>query len=183
MWTTTWRRAANQLHGMRPTGHHGPMGDLRWDEVDDLFDVDNGILPDVTVTRTTVADWQAVLGLIRSEGWRHQYSQDGQPGQLPNAEQIFGLDQDMRADMQVWLAPGILAIFRFHTAREIDFDVHLGELQGQEPLDTLCAFFRAIGRRLGKPVVMTFEGSRSLPMIGYDVGRDRVIRLAARKVD
>lgn len=156
------------------------MGDLRWNEVDDLFDVDNGILPDVTIAETTVTDWQAVLDLIRSEAWAYEYSHEDHRGQLPNAEQILDLAPDVSVDLKVWPAPDILAIFRFCTAEEIDFDVDLRELQGQEQVDALCAFFRAIGGRLRKPVVMTFEGARDLPMIGYDVGLDRVVRLAGR---
>ncbi|MEO6082698.1 MAG: hypothetical protein ABIQ18_06290 [Umezawaea sp.] len=157
------------------------MTDLRWDEVDDLFDVDNGILPDVAVPDTTPADWQAVLDLIRSKGWAYQYSQDGRPCRMPSAERILDRDPDMGVDLKVWPVPDVLAIFRFYAAEEIDFDVDLRELQGQERLDALCAFFRAVGRRLHKPVVMSFEG-RCGPMIGYDVDRDRVVRLANRKL-
>ena len=64
---------------------------------------------------------------------------------------------------------------------EIDFDVDLRKLQGQERLDVLCGFSRALGRRLGKPVVMDFEGS-TVPMIGYDDQLDRVVRLAPRQL-
>ncbi|WBO69531.1 hypothetical protein O1G22_39695 [Streptomyces camelliae] len=32
------------------------------------------------------------------------------------------------------------AIFRFHAVQEIDFDVDLREIQGQERLDVLCGF-------------------------------------------
>jgi hypothetical protein len=39
-----------------------------------------------------------------------------------------------------------------HAAEEIDFDVDLRELQGQERLDVFCSF--GMGRRLGKPVLM-----------------------------
>jgi hypothetical protein len=51
-----------------------------------------------------------------------------------------------------------LADFRLYSLNEIDFDVDLRELQGQERPDVPCGFLRAIGRRLHKPVVMTPEG-------------------------
>jgi hypothetical protein len=45
----------------------------------------------------------------------------------------------------------------------------LRELQGQQGVDVLCAFLRAIGSRLGKPVLMTPEsGSQEHPVLGYD---------------
>ena len=44
--------------------------DLRWDHVRRWFNRDdNGLLPDRCVPGTTVADWQAVLDLVRSRGW------------------------------------------------------------------------------------------------------------------
>jgi LSD1 subclass zinc finger protein len=54
------------------------------------------------------------------------------------------------------------AIFRFHADDEVDFDVDLRELQGQERLDVFCGFLREIGRRLGKPVLMDPEGATAI---------------------
>ena len=82
--------------------------------------------------------------------------------------------------LRVWLAPSIVAIVRPYAAEQIDFDVDLRELQGQERLDVLCEFFRAIGRALGKPVLMTWEGASNsaYPFLGYRVEADRVVLLA-----
>ncbi len=73
----------------------------------------------------------------------------------------------------------MLAIFRAYSAEEIDFDVDLRELQGQDRLDILCGFLSAVGRRLGKPVIMTAEGFRECPILGFDPAVDRVVLLAA----
>lgn len=72
----------------------------------------------------------------------------------------------------------MLVIFCFHAQKEIDFDVDLRELQGQERLDVFCGFLRAIGRRLGKPVLMDPEGDYGHPVLGFDVEADRVVLLA-----
>lgn len=73
----------------------------------------------------------------------------------------------------------VLAIFRFHAAEAIDFDVDLRELQGQERLDVFCRFLTAIGRRLGKPVLMDNEGGDgTCPVLGFDIAADRVVLLA-----
>ena len=59
---------------------------------------------------------------------------------------------------------------------EIDFDVDLRELQGQEGVDTLCDFLRAIGSELGKPVLMTPEGgSQGHPILGFDPVVNKVV--------
>ncbi len=51
-------------------------------------------------------------------------------------------------------------------------------MQGQDRLNVLCAFLRAIGRRLDKPVVMTSEGADDVPVLGYDHEVDRVVMFA-----
>jgi hypothetical protein len=70
-----------------------------------------------------------------------------------------------------------LVIFRFHADDEVDFDVDVRELQGQERLDVFCGFLREIGRRLDKPVLMEPEGARGHPVLGFDAEADRVVLL------
>ncbi|MEV4805333.1 hypothetical protein AB0K18_35505 [Nonomuraea sp. NPDC049421] len=46
---------------------------------------------------------------------------------------------------------------------------YLHELQGQEGVDTLCAFLRAIGSELDKPVLIAPEGGgREDAVLGFD---------------
>jgi hypothetical protein len=80
--------------------------------------------------------------------------------------------------LRVWPAADVLAIFRFHAADEVDFDVDLRELQGQGRLDVFCGFLREIGRRLGKPVLMDPEGDYGHPVLGFDAEADRVLGIA-----
>jgi hypothetical protein len=85
---------------------------------------------------------------------------------------------DASVSLKVWPVPGVLAIFRPYDAEQVDFDVDLRELQGQQRLDVLCRFFTTIGRTLRKPVLMTPEGFGNDPVLGYDVVADRVVVLA-----
>ncbi|MFI9237098.1 hypothetical protein [Streptomyces sp. NPDC053079] len=160
------------------------MSDLLWDDVKDAFDPEwEGVLPDVWVREACVEDWQAVLDLIVDSGWRSEYSEGDVVMPLPCAEQVLSRPADADCpSLRVWPDPDVLAIFRFYSADEIDFDVDLGELQGQERLDVLCGFLCAIGRRLGKPVVMTPEGSHDRPVLGFDARADRVVLLADSQV-
>jgi hypothetical protein len=79
--------------------------------------------------------------------------------------------------IRVWPDPGLELIFRIYAVDQIDFDVDLRELQGQDRLDLLCATVRAIGRRLHTPVLMTPEGTSNIPILGYDVDTDRVVAM------
>lgn len=156
------------------------MPDLAWDDVEEWFDpVSNGMLPDVYVPDTTVNDWQAVVDLVRSKGWAYEYAVDGRVVRVPHrVEDMLRLRDEAGVTFKVWLAHDILAIFRPYAVEQIDFDVDLRELQGQQRLDVLCQFMRAVGRKLGKPVVMTPEGADTTPIIGYGVDADQVRVLA-----
>ncbi|BAU87731.1 hypothetical protein SLA_6865 [Streptomyces laurentii] len=156
------------------------MADLLWDDVSSFFDPDlMGSLPDVRVPDASVEDWQAVLDLVVEKGWKFQYSEGETVLPVPRAETALSRPADAEcADLRVWLASDVLAIFRFLDDEVIDFDVDLRELQGQERLDVFCGFLREIGRRLGKPVLMDPEGDYGHPVLGFDVEADRVVLLA-----
>lgn len=161
-------------------GHHGEMCELLWADVAYFFDPDlMGSLPDVRVPGAAAQDWQAVLDLVGESGWKWQYAEGEAVLPMPRAEAVLSLPVDADCpELRVWPADDVLAIFRFHEAEQIDFDVDLRELQGQERLDVFCGFLRAIGRRLGKPVLMDPEGDYGHPVLGFDVEADRVVLLA-----
>ncbi|MFE3456734.1 hypothetical protein ACFXKD_04255 [Nocardiopsis aegyptia] len=155
------------------------MADVWWDDVKDLFDPGTmGALPDARVPDTSGRDWQALLDLIVERGWRHRYTVGETAAPLPRAQDILSRSGSAEIpQLRVWPTDGVEMIFRFHTPEEIDFDLDLRQLQGQDGVDLLCGFFGAIGRRLGKPVLMDPEGDHGHPVLGFDVHADRVVRL------
>ncbi|MBA2811260.1 hypothetical protein E0500_028635 [Streptomyces sp. KM273126] len=155
------------------------MPDLLWDDVKNFFEPDlMGSLPDVRVPDTSVEDWQAVLDLVRSQGWSYEYSEDGVAVRLPRAADMLARSEGADALLRVRPVPGFLVIFRAYEGGWIDFDVDLRELQDQMGVDVLCRLLRAIGRRLGKPVLVTPESDPLHPVLGFDVAADRVVLLA-----
>jgi hypothetical protein len=164
----------------RGDGQHCGVADLLWDDVRCFFDPDLvGSLPDVRVPGASAEDWQAVLDLVAERGWRCEYSEGETVLSAPRAEVVLSRPADAECpNLRVWPAADVLAIFRFYADDEIDFDVDVRELQGQERLDVFCGFLREIGRRLGKPVLMDPEGGYGHPVLGFDVEADRVVLLA-----
>ncbi|MFD7236403.1 hypothetical protein ACFWAT_13995 [Streptomyces syringium] len=156
------------------------MSELLWDDVKCFFDPElMGALPEVRVPDASVEDWQAVLDLIIARGWRCQYSEGGAVMPVPAAEE--GLSRPAgaeRGELRVWPAAVVLAIFRFYAPEEVSFEVDLRELHGQERLEVFCGFLRAIGERLGKPVLMDPEGDYGHPVLGFDVATGQVVPLA-----
>ncbi|MGW2374825.1 hypothetical protein [Kitasatospora sp. NPDC001683] len=154
------------------------MADLRWGDVAYMFDPSDGAtLPDVVVDGTTAADWQAVLDLVVERGWAYEYREGDVALPLPAAEAVLARPDDAECpSLLVWPTADLCAIFRFYAAEAIDFDVSLWELQGQERLEAFCGFLAAVGRRLGKAVVMYAEGGYdAFPMIGFDAAADGVV--------
>ncbi|MFH8612974.1 hypothetical protein ACH4D5_36430 [Streptomyces sp. NPDC018029] len=160
------------------------MTDLLWDAVGSYFDPDvMGTLPDVRVPNASMNDWQAVLDLVAEKGWKCQYTEGESVLPVPGADAVLSRPSDAECPSpRVWPADDVLAIFRFRAADEVDFDVDVRELQGQERLDVFCGFLREIGRRLGKPVLMGPEGDGGHPILGFDVEADRVVLLADPQV-
>ena len=157
------------------------MPDLWWDEVKNFFDPDlMGALPDLFVPNASGDDWQALFDLVLARGWQWQYSQGNTVLPLPAAAAVIARPADSEiAQLRVWPVPGVHAIFRMMSADEIDFDIDLRELQGQEGVDILCRFLHEIGRELGKPVLMTSEGgSQAHPVLGFDPMLNQVVLFA-----
>ena len=72
-------------------GHGVQVPDLLWGEVKGWFDPEvNGRLPGVYVPDTAVADWRAVVDLVRSKGWACEYSVGGGVIGLPVEVELVG---------------------------------------------------------------------------------------------
>lgn len=166
-------------------GQHGAVADLLWDEVRVWFDPEvNGVLPDVRVENTSIVDWQTVLDLVRLAGWAYEYSVGGTIAPLPIlAVDMLGQPDDELVELRVWPAEEMLVIFRLYAVEQVDFDVDLRELQGQDRLDLLCDFLRALGRAVGKAVVLTPEGFADFPVLGFVPAAGRVVMLAAVPIE
>lgn len=151
-----------------------------WDDVSSFFDPDlMGAVPDVRVPNASVGDWQMLLDLVAEKGWKHQHSEGDLVLPVPRAEAVLSRPADAEfPGLRVWPTADVLAVFRFHTADEVDFDVDLRELQGQDRLDAFCGFLKEIGRRLGKPVLMDPEGGSGHPVLSFYLEADRVVLLA-----
>ncbi|MFJ5869509.1 hypothetical protein ACIQEY_34550 [Streptomyces parvus] len=130
------------------------MADLLWDDVKCFFDPDlMGSLPNVRVPDASMEDWQAVLDPVAEKGWKCPYSERETALPLPRAEAVLSRPADAQCpDLHVWPTADVLAVFRFHAVYEVDLDVDLRELPGEERLDVFCSLFREVGRRLGKPL-------------------------------
>lgn len=155
------------------------MSDLRWDEVAEFFDPDlMGTLPDVVVPGASVQDWQAVFDVVTSSRWTWEYRVGQEAAPLPSAAEALTYAAAEYRELWVYPAADVLVIFRLYAADQIDFDMDLRELQGQQGVDCVCDFLSVLGRRLGKFVLMCAEGDYKNPVLGFDPAVDHVVLLA-----
>jgi hypothetical protein len=149
-------------------GDHVQVPDLTWDDVAERFEYDGSLL-DAYVLDTDAADWQRVIDLVRTHGWRFDYAVEYQSLPLPQhvAEIFAHRRREAAVTMHIWPAPNIMVNTHFFSEDEVEFDFYPPELQGQQQLDVLCCFLRSIGRQLGKPVRLTPENSPDYPLIIY----------------
>lgn len=163
---------------------HEQLGiNLQWADVKDFFDPEtNGHLPNLIVDNANDADWEALLDLIRLQGWVWSYVSRPTPESGNDPRQGMPSLAALRSSHQ------ILAIWPTHAGfqvnffpdfgpQKIRFDVDLLQLRGQQELNQLCKLIRLIGRTLGKPVLMSPEGDEDHPFLGFDVEADAVVRL------
>jgi hypothetical protein len=151
------------------------MHALVWDDVAAYFELD-GSLRDAYVFDVSMADWQHVIDVVRTQRWRLDYTVDGSSQPLPQrSSDIFAARGDTSTTLTIWPTPDIAVNTHFFSADEIEFDFDPGELQGQDRLDVLCAFLRTIGGTLNKLVVLTPENNPGWPLLTYTPDDDRVI--------
>jgi hypothetical protein len=135
----------------------------------------------------TLTDWETLLRLIRSQGWRCEYElREQMLPPPPSAADLFTADHDgWLRTLHVWPDPAMWWTVRLASPDEIDSDVSLFEIQGQERLDAFCGFLRTLGKTLDKRVLVYAEGDHSPegypsypPMMAYELADDQVVFLA-----
>jgi hypothetical protein len=72
-----------------PAARTSGTPDLRWDDAGDCFDpAGMGTLPDVRVPGASAAGRQALLDLVATGGWWHEYTEGGTVLPLPTVARV-----------------------------------------------------------------------------------------------
>lgn len=98
-------------------------------------------------------DWQRLLDLVRSQGWRSEWG----AGEAPvDATELFA--EEDRPTVKVWPIESLQVNVFLLQEQSIDFDFDSRQLAG-EGLDACFAFLRTVGRALEKPVLLKQRAS------------------------
>ena len=126
-------------------------------------------LPDGLVEETSIADWQHLLDLVRSKGWRSEWVE----GEAPDdATELFA-EEDLHT-IKLWPIESLQVNVFPNGEASIDFDFDSRQLAG-DGLDACFAFLRTVGRALEKPVLLKHEGVDAWALAKYDPEVDDIV--------
>jgi hypothetical protein len=149
------------------------MDEIAWETVRDEFAFD-GSWRDIYVFGTTIADWQRMLGAIRSAGYRLTYFRTDQPTEMPSkVEDAFPLPDECDRRLSVCIGD-VLANCYFFTVEEIEFDIDPREVKGQQELNALFGFMRCLAHGTEREVVLTAENMREIVIFRVSPGKSPI---------
>lgn len=100
---------------------------------------------------------------------------------VPRAETVLSRPADAEfPELRIWPSTEVLAIFRFHAAQEIDFDVDLRRFRGRSGSTSSAVFCGTSVAGWARAVLMDPEGDDGHPVLGFDVEADRVASFGFR---
>jgi hypothetical protein len=133
---------------------------LSWQQVQQEFEFD-GSWRDLYAFHTTLDDWQKLLDFLHGSRLNIEFSSDGETRVLSNdAAECFQLARESSCLCTIRFS-GVAVKCHFFQVEEIEFDLDPREIVGQDELDNLFAFMRAIANVLEKDIVLTPENAPS----------------------
>jgi hypothetical protein len=157
------------------------MTGLRWEDVRDDWNPEDGTLRDVFVEPVTDDDWKRVRQLVDSKGWSSSYTENGRPAEMPsNVRDIVARRHDMNVLWRIRPVSDISVHCQFWAAEEMEFDFAVTEVTDQDEFDVVCEFVSSIGNALHKPVSVTIESAHDLEIMRFDPGSGEFTRIPPR---
>jgi hypothetical protein len=135
---------------------------VTWSECAAEF-VGDGSLCDVYVLKGGIEGWDALLRLAKT---RHaRFSLDGMAAPLPDAARAVFTEEGRLGALFLLDWKGIELAAHFFDEGDVELDFVPNIVRGQEALDALCSFLRALAEATGKDVIVTPENLPSSPIL------------------
>ncbi|MFL5731924.1 MAG: hypothetical protein ACJ78Q_01885 [Chloroflexia bacterium] len=138
----------------------------------------DGSWRDICVQGVAIADWQRVVDWLRAGPYPVEFLLGGEPAPLPaDVSPLFALSNEIGVLMSVDLE-GTIANCHFFWHKEIEFDIDPRQVNSEEREEAIADFMRALGRAVGKDVILTPENWHRASFLRYDPERDEIIHFA-----
>ena len=153
-------------------------GDRDWRHSGAVLDADSDpSLRDVYVLGTDQGDWETFLAFLPGSPWCWQLRVDNRPAALPAdlATLWSELGPDQCRPLLCLDVAGVTLCCHFFSFDQIEFDLDSRELTNAETLAGILGFMAAIGRLLGRTVILTPESCPERPYFRYDPAQDACV--------
>ena len=154
----------------------------RLSDVREYWEGDHGAFIDTYVVSTTASDWQRVLETMQAHAWPSYYYEDSEPALMPSdVQEIFAHRERAVCLWQIRPSEEVRINCNFVDTDEIEFSVDPREIVAQRHLDLICEFISALGRALGKAVLVGLESRdpRAPAVMRYEPTLDDVVASSA----
>ena len=133
---------------------------------------DDGDLPNGRAANVGVEGWRAFLAVLRTTGWSVTWDETilaAFPETLDDlmTEDVLTLHVEPKADVR-------MNVFPSWGFDHVWFDFSIRELNSQSDADALFEFVRLLGRSVGRPVALSYEGPDDHVFATYDPGDDAI---------
>ena len=146
---------------------------VAWETCRERFAFDGGRL-DVYVFDTDERDWQRFLDFVRAEPTTHRFTVDGAEAPLPERVREIFAARHHDATVCLGIDPaGLGWNCHFFGVQELELDLDPRVVTTEAAFDRALAFLRALGTRLGKPLVLTPEHLPAVPLLRFDPATQR----------
>ena len=127
----------------------------------------DGALRDIYVEDTDLADWERLLGWLRSASFALFFSHEGNSMPLPiTAGEVFALSGTASSILTIQAGP--LAInCHFFSDHEIELDLDPRQLTDEHSFAHLLGFVRGLGDALHHDVIVTHENVKAGVVLRY----------------
>lgn len=138
------------------------MKRVKPDDYKEIFGVaERGELLDMVVLDVTFNDWEAFLEYLSTQ-YQILYEESGIPRPLPKVDVIFERYAETPVTVKVCF-PGFTVNCFFFDVDKIEMDILATDINSVSRADLVFNLMSDVARLLGKPVIMTPEGSDVAP--------------------
>lgn len=144
------------------------------EELDSLlkdFEPD-GSWRDIVMLDWTLAEWDAFLAWLWTDGQPFEFFIDGRASGMPMpAADIFKIREVASPQLEIHIGRGI-AKCHFFDEVQFELDIMPGDYQSREAIQPLLDFITDLGRAMHRSVHITLENRHDIVLAMYDLDRD-----------
>lgn len=158
-----------------------------WDEINWIFEPD-GALRDIYVQDVEIEDWKILINYLNTN---HivKYGLVGENKEINkiDLEYLIYYLNDETGELEVKIVSiiidDIIINLHFFSIDEIEFDIDPKEIYSFDNYKKILDFMNKVSEILNKPLILTGENQRKLPLINVDFSKKTIKTLTKKEAE